>query len=424
MARNSGGSRTTLSVTELLGGVAGAVVLLYGLGGLLLGARLRALGLPIEATLATLPTSTLVVEALRALVPGAIAAAVVYLFAHAQRGRVWRMAWTVAIVVIVLAALVLVEWPLASATAHELWLAAGTGAIAAVAVLVVTAIRGLRAGTFALFVIALGFLIELTVEWVPPTRLDFVTVRLKESGVTDGFYLASDGDTLYLAPSVLDRTTGIVTTIPRSDVAAYAVRKAPDATAVGPLRGPEVAPLKATKRQDARAAFVDVWSYLADIRTDPGWVYPPLVPYDAARYLLDHRGAYAPSRSHPQVPDGERVALNDLLAEPQLYLGEPIVTTGVVRRATAAPSTRIRRTLVRRTIVVAPKTRANTEASCEVTQKPTVKLPGGTRVELRGVTVAIGQFNERAGAARDVVTLVCSYVKPLARTGDQARRTG
>src|SRR5688572_1763806 len=61
-------------IVDVLTAAGGAVVLLYGIGGVVVGVRLSALELPIEAALAAIPTSALLITGIRALGPGLLVA--------------------------------------------------------------------------------------------------------------------------------------------------------------------------------------------------------------------------------------------------------------------------------------------------------------------------------------------------------------
>jgi hypothetical protein len=112
-------------------------------------------------------------------------------------------------------------------------------------------------------------------EWLPPTEMDFISVRMTSGDTTDGYYLAGDGSTIYIAPNVGKRSIGVITALPRSDISSIDLRR--EDTLIRPLGtelpkaliGRFASPAQLPPQRKARRDELLV--YAAGIRSDVGW---------------------------------------------------------------------------------------------------------------------------------------------------------
>ena len=177
-------------------------------------------------------------------------------------------------------------------------------------------------GDLALVMVGAALAFSIAAEAIPPTPLDYVSVRLKDGAATDGYYLGSDASALWLAPNVLDRTVGEISTIPRGEIKSFKVgRYTPESTPVEGWRPPKRV-LSRGEDVTKVSALDEVLELPADIRTDAGWVYPPVIPYSSALHLIEER--YRVPGNDISDPTIDSVRLDhSLLLDPGLYAGRP-----------------------------------------------------------------------------------------------------
>jgi hypothetical protein len=400
---NAGRFQQAIDAVAAVGGV---LLLLYGLGGTFTALRLMALDLPVDATVATLPKSSLLIASLRSIGPGLAFALSLWLLTRSWRserrgasaGTRRKIEETVLLLVgvAVVGPLLLYrqQIPLLS-----VWGAIPVFLLLVGVRLIWFARRAWRARTdLALIVILTGIVVNGVADYIPPTPLDYVTVRLKDGGATDGFYLASDSNALYLAPNVFNHTVGDVSVIPRGQVASFKVESYKDQ--FRKVYGWDHPHFDSPSKQE-------VFNFVLGVRTDPQWVYPPVAHGVSANFLVG-RSEFYDNKPHPYEPAGngaaERVALDDVLLDPGLYTGREILTHGRVTRD--APSLD-----GKRLVVVRPRKRDDGRlAYCEYVPAPGRSLKPETRVRLRAVLVATGLFRNQNGEPVDGAALACAHV--------------
>jgi len=226
---------------------------------------------------------------------------------------------------------------------------------------------------------------------------------MKNGDVLEGYHLAQNAKAVIVAPNVYDRTVGLVSVVPRDDIehagisqeliAAKALGSEIPTSLIG--RGAAEAHLTAGSREGREA----VLAYLAALRVDPGWRYPPRTPWATAEDLMTRFDEFDDS-VHPFVADSPRTSLNDLLVDPQLYVARTVLTTGRVLRATSDEPTQ-------QLILGADVT--DSEAFCNVTIADGARrFRAGDRVEVRAVVTAWGTWISRPGEDVKELALTCS----------------
>jgi hypothetical protein len=166
----------------------------------------------------------------------------------------------------------------------------------------------------------------------------------------------------------------------------------------------------------------DLFGFLAGIRTDPGWIHPPQLPYGSTQYLKAHFRDYAPAE-RPWQAGHPLVHVNDLVVDPGLFTGgDPayygddsaqvapyafrgqLIETAVgVAHPAAGTENRL--------FTIASGSTSRSEAYCYATVSTHGAYRVGQTVDLLGIVVAWGRYNQRAGAPVDEVALVCSTVR-------------
>src|SRR5215218_997255 len=191
-ARAEGGTDTRRLVLELAGAAAGIVVFVALVGGGVISARLKSLGLPIDSTLAVLPRETILIAGVRVLSGGLIAALVVILvlwvlgggapLALPRPGGLLRPAVLYGIV-LVLGVVPLLAFTLGSGVTTGMALASVAAALVAAGVLALVVVRSTTFGQLSvgIFVVVatLGGVLAFARAWNQPIALAFADVQLR-----------------------------------------------------------------------------------------------------------------------------------------------------------------------------------------------------------------------------------------------------
>src|SRR3954453_9252726 len=279
-ARAEGGTDTRRLVLELAGAAAGIVVFVALVGGGVISARLKSLGLPIDSTLAVLPRETVLIAGVRVLSGGLVAALVVMLVLWVLRGRLRSVALYA--VVLGLGVVPLLAFTLASGVTTGMAFASVAAALLAAGALVLVVVRSptfgqLSVGIFVV-VATLGGVLAFARAWDQPIALDFADVQLRDGGRTNGFLLGESASVLVLAPDVLYRTIGRTVAIPRSEVIDLRLSRVKQrATPIGPNPVSnftvDVSRFPAARRKSEKV----LQQTLLRIRLSAQWKYSPLI---------------------------------------------------------------------------------------------------------------------------------------------------
>jgi hypothetical protein len=238
MASEKHGTSLSNLFFQLLGATAGLVVLMTLLGALASWQRLKTLGLPNNAALATLSQTTLLVAGINALaLPigiGLLTVAMTILMYRVARRFVHVVPWWCiggyAALILIAATVVGVlrlSDPWYEYAAYVA--AAGLLVLAALAPLTVPAVA------FAVFfaVVLVGATISAVQIVEPPTHLERATLYLRGDRHPQRFFwIASSSDTVYVAPQVGGRSgtgpcqvAGYIVGFPRSEIARIELEK-------------------------------------------------------------------------------------------------------------------------------------------------------------------------------------------------------
>jgi hypothetical protein len=405
---------------ELLGALAGVATFFAFVGAGAMTARLHALELPIDATVALLPTSTLIVAGARAMLLGLVLAGAVGLLVSSVRSRLTtRSGWSFArIAVALVTALELLLLtirpvffePLGDGPRRLLVVVLVLGLVATV--LVIAVARTARAYAYLLpaLVLVCAGASDVLQEYSPPTDMDFVSVRLASGETTDGFYLASDSGNVFLVTNVGRRSTRLITAVARSDIVDMRIQ-----LAQAPVRGLQQDlpkrligsnPSPSTGRRGELAREIR-W-FASDIRTHQGWVYPPVLPPSALEFLLDHPD-FLERNPRAVLARTYRTEMAALLASPHVHVGRGFVTRAkIIDAVPRDPRSNETRDW---NLIVRPTATAKSQADCTVTLPRSSRLRAGAVVDLNATVVAWGSFNIRSGEAINNVALACRAVR-------------
>jgi len=409
-ARAERGTDTRRLVLELAGAAAGILVFVALVGGGVISARLKSLGLPIDSTLAVLPRETVLIAGVRVLSGGLVAALVVMLVLWVLRGRLRSVALYA--VVLGLGVVPLLAFTLASGVTTGMAFASVAAALVAAGVLVLVVVRSptfgqLSVGIFVV-VATLGGALAFARAWDQPIALDFADVQLRDGGRTNGFLLGESSSVLVLAPDVLDRTIGRTVAIPRNEVIDLRLsRVKKKATPIGsdPVSSftVDVSRFPAARRKSEAV----VQQTLLKIRLSAQWKHSPLIfrqSVAAWRRGFDQFAHIGQPR--PREP-GQRATLRDLNEQTPIFGGKVVITRGRVLEAT--PWARKEP----QTVVLREPDAERYLATCEVWRPQSSPLKPGEDVRLRGLVLAAGVFVSGAGAERNRVAMVCSWAQEV-----------
>jgi hypothetical protein len=403
---------------ELLGVAGGIAAFLYAVGGFIFALRLRALGLPIDATVALLPTSLLLVTAIRtlglSLLIAVIATVGVRWLNPAQSvPRRWILFLSTSTLVVVVAGSTVLWEPMTA-------ILRGLIGLASAVILYLLARRLMGAVNTRKLALQLGcgalLFLLLRLAWVaafPPTPMDFVSVRMNTGDLTDGYYLAADDSNMYLVLNVSKRSIGVISVIPRGDISAFKFRR--EETPIWPLDqdlpaalvGPFARPLFL----DPSGLAHDLLERAAVLRRGPQWVYPPIVPYKALRFLSTRLAPFSAQSLEEIPPDGvPSVSLASVLSDPALYPGRDFRTQGIVRSATM--SRPLDGGLGRWYVVLEVEGDEGPHAGCFVAVPDSSVPQAGTSVEVHATVLAFGSTRTVAGDPIPTVELACAGIAP------------
>jgi len=205
----------------------------------------------------------------------------------------------------------------------------------------------------------------------------------------------------------LDRTVGVISVIPRDEVTAFKVVRYPyrrslargwgERSILSGNGGAAVTRQVAARKERALIRF-------RTVRTNSAWVYPPIVPAKAALFAIDQRQAeFFDGKPHGWTGGRPDVALNEILIDPQMYVGRVVRTTGRVTRGTSG------------FVVVRPHKRVGQrEAQCVYVPRGRASIRANEQVRLRALVVGWGTFKTRNHTdISDVTALQCANVSVM-----------
>ena len=407
---------------EVVGAAAGATALLFVVGGILVAARLEGLNLPVSGGVALLPTSVLAVTAIKAIGLSLLAAAallaLVLPLAFARREAKGAIA-TICCGAVAAAGLSVTL----SAQPPQLAVVAGV-AISAYAAVVAAVLlnRDSAPARVALVVVGTALVVGPTLQVLaalaPSGNLEYASVRLRSGERVDGYFIARTSSAIYVAPNVDDRVVGNITAIPEKDIASVALDNL--VVAAKPLDVDAEAGVPPALSEEGEGAVRErVLTFLATMRADPTWLYPPVVPSSAVTYLIDNFKRFDDLRHHPFPSSIARPArLADVLTDPHLFLAEEFTTSGIVVFTRPYPS---QEGTEQTYMVLRTRRGASAEAGCTLTPADGVSVRAGTRVKVRAMVLAWGTYRDSRQRRFNDVVFSCAAVKPVRAP---ARRRG
>ena len=458
------------SALELIGAATGAAAVLYVLGGAVLAARFHALGLPIESTVAMTPTATLIVVAFKTvglgLLLGAALLALLEWRRHAHGPGMWSRAvgWVRRGMATALSgsprsrrpagpvrrgahAIAAVPTRRKEALAASLLLIIGTvvypviltplnwyqragiglaGLVAIVAAVRIFEVPGTwRKRAYWLFclVAVLAGGLRLFTEYLPPTSLDYARLNMKNGDIVGGYLIGDTKDTVIVASNVAERTFGLVTAVPRNDVLKVSISSNDDD--VRPL-GVDLQRSLLGKVSNAEATTDDKerrdaeLQYLADVRRDATWMYPPALPREVADYLTENFDEFD-NRFHPFDTDGAHVLLDDVMRDPSFYLARMLVTRGRVLYALTVERTDASNETDE--FMVFGGNVENQQSYCSVRRRGAApSFRAGDIVELSGAVTAWGTFVTGGGKPVKQLALTCSAARLIEASAPPAAK--
>jgi hypothetical protein len=411
---------------ELAGAAAGILVFVNLVGALVWSARLDALGLSVESTVALLPSQTILLAGVGLLLPSLALGLVLVFWLSLLRSRTmtsewltpWRRTCIGALAAVIIA---LIAYFPGSQSILPSRLALAAITLATVLLAFVIAARGPSVKSIGA---ALFTLIALYSGWAgyeratdAPVDLSYAVIHTGDGGRTQGYLLARSGDEVILAPEVAGRTIRRISVLRRGDIVD--LRLGPGRVGgvlpLGPFHGqsndsePGVPPPPVADHEDtmARARV-----YLASVRGSTLWKYPP-VTFDRSMGLWQTQ--YADFAGYTPVPwreQGVPATLEELNEETIAFDGVAVITEGVVLVATPLRSFSDR--VVRQFVAIRSPRSEDSRAVCPIARDAgDPRLRGGDHVRLRAIVLAAGIFVGGSGTEGRRVAMVCAAATPV-----------
>jgi hypothetical protein len=222
------------SLLRVAGAVAGITFFFYLVGVAVEVRRLKTLDLPADAVVAALPHDLLLIIGARSLVvPIALGSGAVLLIELLHSAEGWGLRRALALLlgfVLAVAALGFIFIPSSRdlRIEHVILVAMVSGIASAGWLLEYRLRRISHSAWFAFATTALaGAVVAYVHALVPPVHLDHARVVKKDGTQSTGMYVGKNADDVFLTPSVArDRTCGVLTIIPTSDIATISLTKA------------------------------------------------------------------------------------------------------------------------------------------------------------------------------------------------------
>ncbi len=398
-------NRTRDLVFQIAGAAAGIAVFVSLAGGAVTAARLHALGLPSDSTLAELPREQILVAGVRvlsgALFAGLLVAGVLWLLDQTQilKGGSTDDLWSLlGVPVLALAPLLFytVLQPLTTAMLVVVVLA--TMIATAVLVLVMSRPSGfgpLGWGFFAV-VAVFGGILAFARAYSPPVKLDFADVQFEDGGRTSGFLLGQSSNVVVLAPEVRNKTIGRTVAIERDQVVDLRISRVQ--RAVRPI-GPQPVSRFTVDVRDPTDRAIE--TTLLKIKLSAQWKFPPLVYRESVRAWRRHFGAFVESGDIPDRVGVQETTLEDLNEQTPLFAGKLVALRVQILAATPQVARRPQTIVFR-----APKAQAYL-GTCDL-WTPSTGVKASDSVVIRGLVIASGIFVSGAGTERNRVAMVCA----------------
>jgi hypothetical protein len=406
-----GADRTRDLVFQVAGAAAGIAVFVSLAGGAVTAARLHALGLPTDSTLAVLPREQVLVAGVRVLSVGLLAALLV-------AGILWLLNRTRAlgggptndlrillgVPVLALAPLLIytLVQPLTTAMLAVVLVTTAVAALVLVLVLRRPAGFGPLGWGFFAVVAVFGGILAFARAASPPVTLDFADVQLEDGGRTSGFLLGQSGSVVVLAPEVLNKTIGRTVAIERSQVVDLRISRVQ--RPVRPI-GPE--PVSRftvdVDEPDERA----LEQTLLKIKLSAQWKHPPLVYRESVRTWRQTFDAFTEAGERPGTSGVQQTTLEDLNEQTPIFAGKLVALRARILEAT--PWIRRRpQTVVFRGPDLPTREAERYLGTCEVWTTPDRSLSPNDEVRIVGLVVASGVFVSGAGTERNRVAMICA----------------
>jgi hypothetical protein len=390
---------------ELAGAAAGILAYVSLAGSAIVSARLHALGLSFDSTLAVLPREQVAAAGVRTLSLG-LAAGLAVALALWIWGRVRVIDDESAVAdrpgVAVLTGLSIL--PLLAYTLRDdppfrmvALIVVATGLALTILVLVVRRPGGfgrLRWKLFAL-VAVYSAVLSFARAYSPPVDLAYADVQLRDGGRTSGYLLGQTSDSLVLAPDVLGRTIGRTVVLQRGDVVTLQISNVEHRAR--PI-GPEPVSRFTVYAQDPREHAIA--QTLLRIRLSGRWKYPPLLYRASVGQWARTFDEFTREGVAGRAPS-QRTTLEDLSEHTPLFAGKLVRLRGRVLEATPWVQD------LPQTIVFRQEGTERYLGTCELWNRERRAVGVGGRVVLTGLVVASGIFVSGSGTERPRVVMIC-----------------
>jgi hypothetical protein len=410
-------TETPRLLIELLGAAAGIIAFLYLVGGIVYRARLDALELPDDSTVALLSRETILIAGVRALaVP--LGAALVALFvlwlldlrespdeaAGADKVQLARSP-KAAVVLALIAALEIYALTQPFAWGAKLAVVAAGLVAFALSLLVLRETRDLKRANAGILILVALFGAVLAYERAgdPPVKLDWAVLHIKDGARTSGFLLGTSSEDVLIAPDVNGHTIDRVVAVPRDEVVDLRVHSAS-----------EVSPLH------SHGDTID--NRLSGIRGSTLWKYPPIMFADSIRTWRKRSTEFPPSgRQEWKNNDGVPASLSELNEEPLSFAGQIVITQGRLVAAATELYSQPPKGYVVQDIVLEDPSDKRFRGVCSVViardrrlerALPTSEGHRDDVVQVRAIVLAAGLTVAGSGTELRRVAMMCSAAQP------------
>lgn len=400
---------------QLAAGAAGIVAYVSIVGSAVISARLHALGVPVDSTLAVLPRDQILGTGIRVLSLGVAVGLFVMLVLWAldEVRKHWRLRWLSAldggvpwwaIAVLAMAPLLtfavwdgVQDWVAVTIVLVVVATAATLGVLVLIAL---TPNQARRRWMFFAVIAAYGAVLAFARAYSPPVELDFADVQLEDGGRSTGFLLGQSSDSIVVAPDVMGMTIGRSVAFQRSKVVALHISNVQHK--VRPIGSDPVAPAYEVDEVDPEERAIK--RRLLQIRLSVQWKYPPMLYDDSIATWRRRYTEFAPE-GVPGHLESQETTLEDLNEQTPLFGGKVVRFPALIVQAT--PWDRH----IPQIIVFA---QANTDkyiGNCNVWTSRRNQLKSRDRVDLTGVVLASGIFVSGGGTERRRVAMVCETAR-------------
>jgi hypothetical protein len=400
---------------QLAAGAAGIVAYVSIVGSAVISARLHALGVPVDSTLAVLPRDQILGTGIRVLSLGvAVGLFVMLVLWVLDEVRThWRFRWLQpldrgvpgwAIAVLAMTPLLtfaawdgVQDWVAVTIVLVTVATAATLGVLVLVAL---SPDQRRRRWAFFAVIAAFGAVLAFARAYSPPVELDFADVQLEDGGRSTGFLLGQSSDSIVVAPDVMGMTIGRSVAFQRSKVVALHISNVQHK--VRPIGADPVAPNYEVDEANPEERAIK--RRLLQIRLSVQWKYPPMLYDDSVKTWRRRYAEFAPEGA-PGALESQVTTLEDLNEQTPLFGGKVVRFPALIVQATPWDAH------VPQIIVFA---QANTDkyiGNCNIWTSQEEALKSRDRVDLTGVVLASGIFVSGGGTERRRVAMVCETAR-------------